>query len=199
MINLRDPRWQALGVLLALYVFIVTSVVTIPGLQKSLFGTFYGWISFGILLLVPVVVLISLRLLDQKQSPRLSRKDRKLIEAAITDFRRLWIAACRQNEPRFLWNATTEEAYFDMEEQIRQCHEQLREYSCTNMTLARLEPLNAYATKREKAVMRTDETWTYEYSTGQMKTEDISIRYFLRREDLKWKISDFERFRLTKA
>ena len=58
---------------------------------------------------------------------------------------------------------------------------------------------SAYAREKDVAVVRTDETWNYQYQSGQLRTKDISFRYSLRLEGAKWKISDGESFPLDEA
>ena len=199
MIDLRDPRWQAIGALLGLYAFIVTSIIAVPELREPLFRTTYGRIAFAVFLLIPVGFLPAMRLIEHRRRPRLSRRDGKAIELTIEKYHQTWITACEKNEPRHLWTITTGECYFEIESKVKECHQKFREYLCQNMALTTFELLKVYAVEDGIAVARADMIWTFTYTTGRQLTKDVSTRYHLMRQDNVWKISRVEHFSLDES
>lgn len=194
MTNLRDPRWQAIGVLLAFYAFVFTSLAAVPAFRGALHGTVTGQIVFGVLLFVPAGLLLVVRFFDRSQAPRLSRRAMRATEATIQEYRRAWIDACKQNEPRYLWETTTKDYFFVIERKIQECNAAFTRNACQDMMVAQWTFLKAFALEHRSAVIRTDETWTYQYVSGHENIRDFSFSYSLRLDDGRWKVSGVKRF-----
>ena len=194
MIDLRDPRWEAIGVLIAIYALILGGLTTIRGLKVFLLETPQGIALFILLLIVPIVILAALRCRGRRRKPKLSRKDKAAIREVILRYNHDFVKAVTQRDPRFLWGTVTKDAYLNFVERAYERHlTSLQQHSAT-VGLCSIEFLNIDAPEPGTAVARVDETWEYSYANDRSVTSVAYNRYSLEKTDNIWRIADVEHF-----
>jgi hypothetical protein len=191
---LTDPRWEAIGVLVAIYALVIGGLATVQGLKEFLMGTLLGILLFIFLLLLPVVVLAVWWYSKSPRRPRLSRKDRSAIKEIILRHNQDFAKAVNQQDPRFLWETVTNDAYLTfVEKRYEKLVNSLLQHAAT-LKLYSADFITISATEAGKAVARVDETWMYSFAQGGQTASAVHNRYTLQKTGEYWLIDRAELF-----